>query len=311
VAGGRYLTYGLVIESELTLFQSRPAGDGPADLLVCWGAPRPVPSEAAPDRVIGSLPPEGPPFFSLSEKHDGAATLRFHGQFDFELNPAGDRITVHPDPHVDRAWAPAFFEGTVMSIVLTRRQQCVLHASAVVLGDAAVAFVGASGAGKTTSAGLACSQGAQLLTDDVLPVAPSGTGITCTPGSTELRLRKKTGPLDLATRLVGPRRTTVDDRLAIAIGALDLLPTPLAALVLVRPVREGDVRLRDVAPADALLELLRYPRTVRPVVRDGRAAQFHQLAEVARRVPAYELDVPWGPPWPDVLDALSLISRRA
>jgi len=237
--------------------------------------------------------------------------LRFHGRFDFELGPAGDRITVHPDPDVDRAWAPAFFEGTVMSVVLTRRKQCVLHASAVVLEGAAIAFVGASGAGKTTTAALACTQGAHLLTDDVLPVSLSGAGVVCTPGSTELRLRKKAGPLDLATRLVGTRRTTVDDRLAIVLGAPDLPPMPLRAIVLVRPVREGDVGLRDVDPTDAFLELLRYPRTVRLVVPDGRASQFHQLAEVVRRVPAHELVLPWGPPWPDVVAALTPLSHSA
>lgn len=46
-----------------------------------------------------------------------------------------------------------------------------LHASAVVLQGTAVAFLGESGAGKSTAAAMLCmTRGAEILSDDVLPV---------------------------------------------------------------------------------------------------------------------------------------------
>src|SRR5690606_31431139 len=55
-------------------------------------------------------------------------------------------------------------------LALGRQGKLVFHASAVELGDIAIAFVGASGAGKSTLAAAFATSGSRFLTDDGLVV---------------------------------------------------------------------------------------------------------------------------------------------
>lgn len=71
-----------------------------------------------------------------------------------------------PEDSADRGWylrqmAPVF--GATL-------ERLVLHASAVRIGHGVVAFVGASGAGKSTIAQFFAERGYQLVSDDLLPV---------------------------------------------------------------------------------------------------------------------------------------------
>lgn len=59
----------------------------------------------------------------------------------------------------------------------------VFHASAVVSGAGAIAFVGPSHAGKTSLALAMCRRGATFLADDVLALEPLGEGLAGHPGA--------------------------------------------------------------------------------------------------------------------------------
>ncbi len=63
------------------------------------------------------------------------------------------------------------------------------HASAVTVGDRALAFVGSSGAGKTSIASYLASFGASFLTDDVLALDVSDGGVQAHPGPGVARVR--------------------------------------------------------------------------------------------------------------------------
>ena len=97
--------------------------------------------------------------------------------------------------------------GTLLAFVLTMRGEAVLHASAVQVGDAALAFVGASGMGKSTMATLLCADGARLVTDDVLRLDTTSSATDLRPGSDRAAaaqgrrppgrpVRKRTGAAD-------------------------------------------------------------------------------------------------------------------
>ena len=70
--------------------------------------------------------------------------------------------------------ACTYLVGPVMGFVLRKRGTVCLHASAVAIGDRAIALVGLPGAGKsTTAAAFACS-GLPILSDDVVALADKG-----------------------------------------------------------------------------------------------------------------------------------------
>ena len=140
--------------------------------------------------------------------------------------------------------------GTLLAFVLTMRGETVLHASAVQVGDAALAFVGASGMGKSTMATLLCADGARLVTDDVLRLDTTSAPPTCALGATELRLRK--GADHLAERFANQLgsapglRTTGDARQALAAAPATTEDLPLAALVVPVPDHSPERRTAEI-----------------------------------------------------------------
>lgn len=60
-----------------------------------------------------------------------------------------------------------FLLGSVFAALFHQRKKLVIHGSAVEIGGEAVLFVGASGAGKSTTAGAFKNKGYRVITDDV------------------------------------------------------------------------------------------------------------------------------------------------
>jgi hypothetical protein len=191
---------------------------------------------------------------------------------------------------------PILFAGTVLAFYLTMRHQLVLHASAVARGEWALAFVGQSGRGKSTLAALAAVAGARVITDDVLLVDVEGTP-RCRGSAGELRLRDGAASIAAAVP-TAERRATADERIGLVCADVEPDWVNLGAVVIPYPSRESDeIEVVTVPPSDAVFRLLAFPRVHglrSPIVL---RRQFEMLSELLRRVPVYEVIVPWGPPY--------------
>ncbi len=82
----------------------------------------------------------------------------------------GSELLYHVADGADRKEAAVFVTGTGIGILLHQRRTIVLHASAVRVGDHAVLFCGASGAGKSTIAAALCETGFDLVSDDLCAI---------------------------------------------------------------------------------------------------------------------------------------------
>ena len=182
-----YSVCGLRLRSELELNLPRCA-DGVWDVDVRWG-------EDIDD--IGA-PPSGQPIASLvhdnvawysASASDSGYVLRFKNCGEFFISADLRDLEVRKHPLGEVELLPILLAGTVTAFLLALRGETVLHASAVAIDGAAVAFVGQSGRGKSTIAALLCVAGAELVTDDVLTVDP-GPPVMCAGGASELRLRQ-------------------------------------------------------------------------------------------------------------------------
>jgi hypothetical protein len=78
--------------------------------------------------------------------------------------------------------------GPVMGFVLLLRGHVSLHASAVAFGDAAVAFVGPAGAGKSTTAAALADLGYCVISEDVVTMREIGNSFLVEPGYPCIRL---------------------------------------------------------------------------------------------------------------------------
>ncbi|MGH3933154.1 MAG: hypothetical protein ACRDTF_24635 [Pseudonocardiaceae bacterium] len=301
-----YRAHGLVISSELEL--PLPPGSpvaGTPDLILRCGGDRSVPSDHPPGGRLAELSgPDGTLFYSLGRDRD-RTVLRYPGLCEF----VGDRnltdVEVHLHPGVDRGLLAVLAAGTLLAVHLMLRHELVLHASAVQHDGHAVAFVGASGMGKSTLAAALCGNGCALVADDVLRVDLTDPVIRVHPGSTESRLRQSargladTAPADAV-------RSTADGRLALRPRTRAAGPLPLAAGVVPRPSREAtDVSVQRLTPTRALGRMIRFPRVVGWSEPASMNHAFQALADLVERVPIFEATVPWGPPFrPEALSRL-------
>lgn len=159
-----YWAYGISIESEVLL----------PDLMNV---------DAAPDvRIRHGEVASTPLFKSLLENAQafsrpgceilaapGAMCITWERVGTFLVHGGSD-VIVECEPNLPVEDLQAFLTGPVLSVVLHQRGLFVLHASAVVIDGAAVAFLGAKGDGKSTLAAHLQVRGHRLIGDDILPV---------------------------------------------------------------------------------------------------------------------------------------------
>lgn len=296
----RYRAHGLDVVSDIEL-PLPPGGAADPDLVLRRGQ----------RRSIHPTPPDGTPVATLTDA-DGTlrygiarsatgVVLRYPGLCEFVGDQEFGEVTAHPHPGVADGYLPVLASGMVLALHLLLRGHLVLHASAVFDGEAAIAFVGASGMGKSTLATALCRDGCTLLADDVLRVEHDSSGMRTHPGSVETRLRPSAHRLadGVATR------PTADGRLAVSFAEVTGDPVPLGLCVVPRPSRSvTEVSVERLAPAQGLLMLSRFPRVLGWCDSASMATTFQGLAELVERVPVVVATIPWGMRFDGVLPAL-------
>jgi hypothetical protein len=105
------------------------------------------------------------------------------------ISPRGERTLCAPPGVAAWRWQ-RFLVGRVLPWVALMRGHEVFHASAVRVGDRAIAFVGPTGGGKTSLALRLVLRGAGFVTDDVLALESAADGrLTAHPGASILAVR--------------------------------------------------------------------------------------------------------------------------
>ncbi len=176
--------------------------------------------------------------------------------------------------------------GIPLALLMARRGALPLHAATVRIRDAAVALAAPGRHGKTTLAAALLAAGHRLLSEDVscLLLGPRPAVV---PGPALLRVRP-----DAFERLsLRDARITLAsaDRVHLAIGEdadADPSPAPLRAILFLRP-SNGIPEVRPVPPHEAVRSL--WALSMKLPTEEDRARCFAEIAELADRVPAYDL----------------------
>jgi hypothetical protein len=125
--------------------------------------------EAEPARTIDAHPAAG---YRLYARHFGLARIA----------PDGARVLCAPPGPAGWDWQ-RFLVGRILPWAAVLRGFEAFHASSVTVGGRAVAFVGPTGAGKTSLALRLVASGAEFVTDDVLAVDRPGGELRAHPGA--------------------------------------------------------------------------------------------------------------------------------
>ena len=298
--GGRathtYLLHGLRVRSEVPVDASVVSSED-HDVEVQWGPQGSVPDDAPHGHVVALREDDVRRWYVATADDDGY-TLRVPGHCDFAIDRALSTVDCRPDPTVAPELVGILLAGVVSAFLLDLRGELVLHASAIERDGAALAFAADSGMGKSTLAALMCAAGARLVADDVLRIDVRDP-IAAVAGARRLRMRAGAQAVLDAFTTPPPSNTTVDDRTAIALAAVDPGTTiPLGAIVVPSPNRaHARLELHRFRGAEAVLLLARLTRVqgwTEPTVL-GR--QLDGLTRVAGAVPVFGASVPWGPPF--------------
>ena len=166
MTGGKYAVFGLVIDSEIALPELLPAPESaPADVVIRFGAAGDEYS-ISPDEVNLVVPK--------------VAAYRVQG---------GREIAIAPREGASERNIRLFLLGSAFGAIIHQRGLLPLHANAIDIGGRAVAFMGHSGAGKSTMAAWFLDRGHRILADDVCVVVPDAAGVPLAyPGIPRLRL---------------------------------------------------------------------------------------------------------------------------
>lgn len=211
----------------------------------------------------------------------------------------GREIVVDVIAGADERRLRLFLLGSALGALLHQRGLMPLHANAVVIDGAAVAFCGHSGAGKSTMAAWFHDRGAPILADDVCVIGfdEQGRGVA-NPGIPRLRLWREA--LEASGRLAEAYERSFQDIDKYDVPTLISAPAEavrLAAVYLLDrapPGAERSVveRLSGVAAVDALVSNTYRGGYLRAIGGTGR--HLGLCARIARAVPIFRAERVWG-----------------
>ncbi len=191
--------------------------------------------------------------------------------------------------------------GPVLGIIMRLHSKICLHASVVVFDDRAIALVGDSGRGKsTTAAYLASFTQASILADDLAIIETKDATDLVAPGYPRLRL----GAKPLAALTLDSSQldevSALKDKYYLPLGIdesgplFETQPVPLTAIYILQPRSKVNtaIGIAAISAANALLELSKhcYASYVQNEVLSKK--DFRELGGLVQRVPVRAMTLP-------------------
>jgi hypothetical protein len=226
-----------------------------------------------------------------AELPDGSSYRRWTGLFEFIVMPDARRIHARKlnDTHDEALLAYLLVDALSFSMVRLGWEP--LHATAVVTGNGAAAFLGESGDGKSTLAALFVHGGFKLLTDDMLILTAGDEAFLAQPGPPRIKLYRAIATRIFGASYQGVPMNAATEKLIIPLDNEQTVsePCPLKTLYLIH--REPDSEaprqpvIRRLSPADALPRILGGMAGHCPSGPDRLRRQFDFVTRLVARVP--------------------------
>ncbi len=271
-----YVAFGLTIWSTLSFPELAP-GEGDADVVVRRGQVEGDPPGGAANRIRQRS--------TVDETHlflEGVARL---------LIRRGEEIVVQADMNAAPGTVRAFVLGPGLATLLTQRGRLVLHASAVEIDGRAIAFLGGSGWGKSTTAAALIARGHALVADDVLALDIDSCPVRALPGFPQVKLWRETASYLGAPPAQWARYDSAVDK-GFQRAANGVFPKPLP-LRTIYVLDDGErVEIDMVAARDALIEVVRHSWAAGILRTTAPQKHFRDCSALARKIPVMRIRRP-------------------
>ncbi len=279
--GQWYVAYGLRIQSELALPELAPGTAGHADVVIRFGpvAWRPPAGDHSDGYVCG-------------DEHAAYIYIDDVGTFAIR---AGHTITIDPAPSATDDYLRVFALGGALGLLLHQRGQLVLHASAVAIHGRAVAFLGCSGEGKSTTAAALHARGHAMLADDMVALDLNAPAPLLAPGYPRLKVWPAVADV-LQLDMADLHEFNADDerRDWRSADAYSSAPLALHRIYVLEEAEDGaEASIEPLGAQNAFASLLQFPYAVGLLGNSGSTpAYFRQCIALASQVPVFRISRP-------------------
>jgi hypothetical protein len=297
-AGGeprhRYGVYGIAVVSDIPLALPEYSQGGLGQVEVV----------SAPAAIfLAAMQGEGfdarsDSWYRYASLRDGSTYVRWDTVGEFLVTSDGRRILCRRVEGASLASFQVYLLGQALSFALVKQRFEPLHATVVVIGGQAVAFLGGNAFGKSTLAACFLAAGDRLLTDDLLILQESSDQILAYPGPPRLKLFP-----GIASRFLGAPVNPVTmneetNKLILPIDGQRSCASPVALkgiYSLAGPgtgCRTSDVRIETLSAREAFVELVRGTFNRRLVNPERLERQFEFMTRLAGLMPVKRLSYP-------------------
>lgn len=220
--------------------------------------------------------------------------LSYEDSGTFDIASKGKSISWTPGPNADEANVREDILGPVLAVAMHQAGRLCLHGSSVVLPAGAISFLAPKHYGKSTIAMATISKGAQLLTDDSLPVQPGPPAMAC-PGVASVRFWDDTRSLfhggGATIKGSGGKHAATD----LADKAQLTDPQPLRAVYLLAPMEANAERpavtRTALSKVESALALVQHAKIGAFLGRSEGPVMLGLATDIANTVPVYALRI--------------------
>lgn len=223
----------------------------------------------------------------------------YNGHFaDFGIRADGREVTVDAGAEENDAELANLIEGPILCRALRLAGHPLLHASALTWEGRAIAFMGGSGAGKSSLAWALTQQGCGLLSDDMVGLTIGPASVMAHPGRLRLRLWpdvvERLSVDQSVTGALFPTTTEMEKFGVHDPATFEGEASPLHAIYRVRPRDPAlaEPVIEETPQAERLADLAANLHGMILPDREGRRRELAQMAKVAAAVPMRLLTLP-------------------
>jgi hypothetical protein len=224
--------------------------------------------------------------------------LRFPDLADYLVCVEAKEIHCYAKPEISLETIRHLLLDQVIPLVLSSLGKLVLHASAVVADEGAIAFLGTSGRGKSTLATYLARQGLPALTDDCLLLEQRDGNLIATPSYPGFRLWQDSvsalfehaPDLDRVAHYSEKKRVGTDQI------SFCTHPVSLARAYVLGDVEEttnaNEITVTPLSPREIFLELVQYTYNMDIGNRERLKQDFEAFARLSTMPRFYRLAFP-------------------
>jgi hypothetical protein len=237
-------------------------------------------------------------WYRYASLDDGSTYVRWESVGEFLVSADGVRIAYRRDENASVESFQVYMLGQALSFALVKQGFEPLHATAVVVGNEAVAFLGSHAFGKSTLAACFLEAGYRLLTDDLCVLQEARNGLLAHPGPPRIKLFPKMASRFLRETAAHGKMNVETNKLILPIDEHRSCGDPVTlkaiySLAVPRTVsRISNVTIEKLSPRESFVELLRGTFNRRLVSQQRLGNQFRFMSNLAGSLQIRKLSYP-------------------